>query len=145
MYRAMELIVPSLINDFQNGLVLSHSILVCCLYLLRCLIHSLINLTHSQSFPICQLQHLKQWLNNLHNLCCLFPKYVFINFLSHIFVILFASPLTSISLSTGKHPLQVSMLGKHRLQCQKMNCKSSDGRPNKILAPCVFPHQVQNP
>ena len=36
------------------------------------------------------------------------------------------------------------MLGKYRLQCQKMCSKSSDGRPNNILAPSVFLHEAKN-
>ena len=74
MYRAMELSVPSPIDDILDRPILGHSILVCCPYLLLCLIHGLINVSHGQSFPIHQPQHLNKWLSDFQNLCCFFPK-----------------------------------------------------------------------
>ena len=74
MYREMKLSVPSPIDDMLDRLILGHSILVCCPYLLLCLIHGLINVSHGQSLSIHQPQHLNKWLSNFQNLCGFFPK-----------------------------------------------------------------------
>ena len=145
MYRAIELIVPSPINDLPNRPILGHFIFVCCLYLLLCLIHSFINVAHGQFFSINQLQHLNKWLSNCHNLCCYFPKWRAFNYFLGVFYILFAGPLIWIPFITWKNLLQVLCLGKERLQREEVSCKSSNCMLNKPPTLCVSPHQAQYP
>lgn len=72
--------------------------------------------THGQFFPFHHLQHLINGLENFDNLFFSRTKDGFKSFLAN-----------------------------EGLQHEDGRCKFGDGKPHKLVVPCVFPHQVQYP